>query len=216
MSWAGDPDPRTRERLADAVVHFVGLSLGAAGSVALAALAIPRSDAQLLIAVGLYAGGLLCMFGCSALHNLSSRSPRSGWLRRLDHAAIFLMIAGTYTPFTLIAMGGVWGWTLLTFVWGMAAFGMAAKLLRPQRFERAAIVLYLLMGWCILVAVEPLSESVSFVGIALLASGGALYTTGVIFHLRKELPFQNVIWHFFVLAGAACHYAAVFREVAAA
>ena len=207
--------PQPRELLADAVVHAAGLSLAAAGAAALAVIAIPRADAQLLVALGLYAGGLLCMFGCSALHNLCLWPRRSDWLRRLDHAAIFLMIAGTYTPFALIAIGGAWGWALLGFVWSVAAAGAALKLLRPWRFERTAIAAYLLLGWCIVAAAEPLSASVSIAGVVLLAAGGLLYTSGVVFHLWKRLPYQNAIWHLFVLAGAACHYAAIVAEIAA-
>lgn len=207
--------PQPRERLADAVVHAAGLSLGAAGAAALAAMAIPRADAQLAIALGLYAGGLLSMFACSALHNLWAGPRRGDWPRRLDHAAIFLMIAGTYTPVALIAMGGAWGWALLGFVWSVALAGAALKLLLPGRFERAAIVAYLLLGWCILAAAKPLAASVSLAGVMLLGAGGLLYTSGVAFHLWRRLPYQNAIWHLFVLAGAACHYAAIVHEIAA-
>ena len=208
--------PRAGERLADAVVHVLGLGLGVGGAAGLGALALPRADATLLLALGLYAGGMLCMFGCSAAYNLSRPSERSELLRRLDHAAIFLMIAGSYTPFALIALGGAWGWALFAFVWSGAAIGAALKLICGRCFERSSIVVYLLLGWSVLAAIQPLSEALSRAGLILLASGGALYTTGVIFHLWKGLRFQSAIWHAFVLAGAICHFAAIVGEVAVA
>ena len=214
------PSYTPAERRADAVVHAVGLALGLAACVALAAAALPRPDAgpRLLVGLGLYAAGLLAMLACSALYNLAGTAApaRKRLLRRLDHAAIFLMIAGTYTPFALVAIGGAWGAGLLAFVWAVAAGGVAAELLGLRRGERLAVAAYLLLGWSILPALGPLAAAVSPVGVALLAAGGVLYSVGTVFHLWRGLPFQNAVWHGFVLAAAACHYAAVLREVAAA
>jgi hemolysin III len=123
------------------------------------------------------------------------------------------MIAGTYTPFSLVVIGGSWGWGLLAFVWTAALAGMALKLLCPHRFERLSILVYLLMGWSILVAIEPLLAGISRTGLVLLVTGGVLYSIGVVFHMWNRLPFQNAIWHGFVLAAAACHYAAIMHEV---
>ncbi len=216
---AGFPVYSRAERRADAAVHVVGLALGLAGCVGLAAAALARPDAgpRLLAGLGPYAAGLLAMLACSALYNLAGDEPpaRKRLLRRLDHAAIFLMIAGTYTPFALVAIGGAWGAGLLASVWAVAAAGIAAELLGVRRSERLSVAAYLLLGWSVLPALGPLAAAVSPSGVALLAAGGVLYSVGAGFHLWRGLPFQNAVWHGFVLAAAACHYAAVLREVAA-
>jgi hemolysin III len=158
----------------------------------------------------------MAMLACSALYNLTAVGPRKRLFRRFDHAAIFAAIAGTYTPFLLVAVGGARGLGLLAFVWVVAAGGIAVELLGLRRSERLSVAAYLLLGWSIVGALGPLSAAVSPPGVALLAAGGVLYSAGVVFHLWRSLPFQNAVWHGFVLAAAACHYAAVLREVVAA
>lgn len=204
------------EHIADAVVHVLGLVFGLAACTSLAMIALPSNDHLLKLALALYGGGLLAMLGCSALYNLTHHERAKAVFRRLDHAAIFVMIAGTYTPFTLIAMGGAWGLGLLAFVWTVALGGVALKLFWPQRLERLSVIAYLLLGWSIVVALDPLLGSVSTAGLSLLLAGGLLYSLGVIFHLWTALPYQNAIWHLFVLAAAVCHFSAVFSEVALA
>lgn len=211
---AGRRDTRA-ERAADAVVQIAGLALGLAGVVVLALLALPESDGRTIAALAVYAAGLLGMLGCSAVYNLSRDGPRLALKQRLDRAAIFVMIAGTYTPLALVAIGGTWGWALFAAVWTGAAAGVTLKLFWPDRFERLAIAAYLLLGWVVLVALRPVIESLSPAGLILLAAGGVSYSLGVIFHLWRRLPGQNAIWHGFVLAGAGCHYAAIVIEVAA-
>jgi hemolysin III len=195
-------------------VHIVGLTLGLAGCAGLAAAVLLRPDAgpRLTLAVG-----LMAMLVGSALYNLTDAAApaRKRLFRRLDHAAIFLMIAGTYTPFTLVAIGGAWGAGLLAFVWAVAAAGIAAELLSLRRHDGLAVAMYLLLGWSILPALVSVPAALSPSGVALLAAGGVLYSVGAGFHLWRSLPFQNPIWHGFVLA-AAYHYTAVLREVAAA
>lgn len=206
------------ERMADAAVHAAGLALGLAGCAGLAAAALSRPDAglRLLAGLGPYAAGLMAMLACSALYNLAGEGPAKRLFRRLDHAAIFAAIAGTYTPFALVAIGGAWGAWLLGFVWAVAAGGIAVELLGLRRPDWLMTAAYLLLGWSIVVALGPLSAAVSPQGLALLVAGGVLYSVGVAFHLWRSLPFQNAVWHGFVLAAAACHYAAVLREVAVA
>ena len=155
------------------------------------------------------------MLACSALYNLTEDGPRKRLYRRLDHAAIFLMIAGTYTPFALVALGGAWGVALLAVVWGAAAVGIAVELLDLRRHDRLSVAAYLLLGWIIVPALGPLSAVMSSTGLVLLAAGGILYSVGAAFHVWTSLPYQNVIWHGFVLAAAACHYTAVLRDVVA-
>ena len=149
------------------------------------------------------------LFACSAAYNLTWHPNWKEALRRLDHAAIFVMIAGSYTPFSLAVIGGTWGWALFAVVWAVAALGVALKLFLPRRFERAAIVLYLAQGWSVLVVVEPLAAALSTPALSLLVAGGAIYTLGVVFHLWRSLPYHNAIWHGFVLAGSVTHFIAI-------
>lgn len=215
-SYAVHPQYSRAERLADAVVHALGLVFGLAACISLAILVLPRADGLRIVAVGLYAGGLLAMLTCSALYNLVDHVRWKPLFRRLDHAAIFVMIAGTYTPFTLFVIGGDWGLGLLVFVWTAALGGVVVKLFWPQRFERLSIAAYLLLGWSMVVALDPLLAATSEAGLTLLGAGGLLYSLGVVFHLWERLPYQNAIWHAFVLAAAACHFFAVLSEVALA
>jgi hemolysin III len=201
---------------ADAAVHAVGLAAAALACFGLVLAAPAPPGPRLGLALGLYAGGLLAMLGCSAAYNLAGAGRRKRLLQRLDHAAIFLMIAGTYTPVTLLGIGGGWGWSLFTVVWTGALCGAALKLLAPARIERAAIVLYLLLGWTGLVAIEPLLRSLDWPDLALLLLGGLFYSLGVRLHLAEWLRFHTALWHGCVLAGAASHYAVVLRITAAA
>jgi hemolysin III len=127
----------------------------------------------------------------------------------LDHAAIYLLIAGTYTPFTLGALGGVWGWTLFGLVWAAAAVGVGEKLIWGVRFPRLSTVLYLLMGWLIVIAIRPLVLSVPPAGLVWLAAGGMAYTLGVVFYSSRRIPYAHFVWHLFVLTGSTCHFFAV-------
>ncbi len=206
------------ERIADAAVHGVGLTLAVLATAVLLWTALPRGDLARVAGLGVYAAGLLAMLGCSALYNLTptTSAKRKALYQRLDHAAIFAMIAGSYTPFTLVSIGGAVGLGLLAFVWAVASAGMAVSLLGLRRPEAFLTATYLLLGWTVLVAIRPLAAAVSPTGLALLVAGGVLYSVGTIFHHWRGLPFQNPIWHAFVVTAAACHYLAVLREVAAA
>jgi hemolysin III len=208
------------EMVADAAVHALGAVFGLAACGLLAAATLPRAGADPLraLAIWVYAAGLGAMLGCSALYNLApAGSPRKALLRRCDRAAIFAMIAGTYTPFAGVALGGVVGGGLLAFVWVAAAAGAAHALLgRRGGREGVAVLLYLLLGWCGVVLVVPLSAALSTGALALLAAGGVLYTAGTAFHLADRLPYHNAAWHASVLGAAARHFAAVLRDIAPA
>ncbi len=203
------------EKVADATVHAVGVAGGLAACVALSVMMLPRADTRVVTALCLYAAGLMSMLGCSALYNMTRDETWKRAFRRLDHAAIFVMIAGTYTPFALVAIGGGAGLALLAFVWVVAGGGVALKLLYPRRFERLSIAAYLLLGWSILAMPGPLLAAVSWPSILLLAAGGLLYTLGTVVHLWTRLPYHNAIWHCLVLVAAACHYAAIVRDIVA-
>jgi hemolysin III len=204
---------RPGEMIVDRYLHWGGLGLAPIGVMALIWLTRHR-DRTMVISVLIYSTSLLAMLGCSALYHLSGATHRKALFRSLDHAAIFFLIAGTYTPFTLNKIDGSWGLGLFAFVWVVAASGIVLKLLRPGVLEGTSVVAYLLLGWSVLVVLDPLLSAVSSQTLALLAAGGLLYTVGVPFHVWRRLPYQNAIWHAFVLAGAGCHYAAIVNEVA--
>jgi hemolysin III len=168
-----------------------------------------------VVSLAIYGLALVATFSCSAGYHLIVRPKPKEVFRRLDHAAIFLMIAGTYTPFILIKVNNSWGLALLAVVWAMAAIGIAIKLLAPRFLEGLSTALYLVQGWAVLAAWQPLMSALSGVVLTLLMVGGVLYTVGVVFHLWDRLPYQNAIWHGFVLTAASCHYAAVMVIVGA-
>jgi len=202
------------ERVADGVIHVVGITAGLIGAAILVIAAATRGSPLELAALATYSGGLLAMFGCSAAYQILRSSRRRELLRCFDHTAIFLMIAGTYTPFTLLRTRPFWDVALTGLVWSIAVAGIALRLFRPRVFDRISIAFYLALGWAGLAAVAPLVPSVQTSTLVLLGAGGLLYSAGVVFHLWERLPFQNAIWHGFVLAAAAVHYAAVLEEIA--
>ena len=198
----------TRDQKADRVVHVVGIGLGTAAAIALVVVTAVDGEAGDLVPILIYAIGLVAMLGCSAAYNVFNASVRREWLRRFDHAAIFAMIAGTYTPFTT-RLAGDWASGLTVAIWAVAATGIVLKLLRPRHIEAISIVLYLALGWIGLVAVGPFRSALDARTLALLTLGGVIYTAGVVFHLWRRLPYQNAIWHGFVLVAASVHYVAV-------
>lgn len=210
------PEYTPRERVADGCVHVVGITACLAAIAAMMALAVPALPPLPIASLAIYGGGLVAMFCCSAGYNMIARPNWKLVMRRCDHAAIFIMIAGTYTPFGLIAIGGPAGYWLLAGVWGVALIGAAAILLVPRRAAKLTLGIYLLQGWAVLLVLDPLRASISEHGLQLLLAGGCLYTIGVVFHLWRRLPFHNAIWHLFVLVAASCHYLAVLDAVALA
>ncbi len=149
------------------------------------------------------------MFGFSCAYNLTPPSPLKWLLRRFDHSAIYFMIAGTYTALLAMLGNQVWNWVLIGVIWAGALGGSAIKMLLPGRFDRLAIVLYLLMGWAALAAIKPVSMALPTATLVLVVVGGLLYSVGVIFYKWQSLKFQNAIWHGFVAAAAACHFAGI-------
>jgi hemolysin III len=202
------------ELIADGIVHAIGVSLGLAGAIAIIVVAANSLHTIEISSIVVYVIGLLSMLGFSAAYNTWPVSRAKWILRRFDHSAIFVMIAGTYTPFIaqmkadLVAMG------LLIGVWLTAVVGIILKLLLPGRFDRLAVVLYLLLGWSGAIVYGPVAAALPSSSIWLLAAGGALYSMGVVFYAWRSLRFQNAIWHAFVLVAACCHYSAVLFCVA--
>lgn len=213
VTWHYTP----REVFADGVVHGLGVVFGLAGAVALVTTSL---TAHLgwgeRAAIVVYATAMVAMLGVSATYNLYPVSPRKWLLRRADHALIYLMIAGTYTPLVTLVGTGATAWALLAVIWVVAAIGIAVKLFLPGRFDRLSIGLYLVLGWSGLLAYESVIAVLQPTALWLLAVGGLLYSIGVVFHVWRSLPFQNAIWHAFVLAATACHYGTVWASVSGA
>ncbi|HTI85574.1 MAG TPA: hemolysin III family protein [Alphaproteobacteria bacterium] len=206
------------ERLLDGIVHAAGAGMSLTGIAILFAViraGHPNGAAMTVAATVVYSIGLLAMIWCSAAYNVIKHRRWKERLRRFDHAAIFLMIAGTYTPFALLSFDATTGHALLSFVWLAAIAGIVVKVRFPRRYERLGIVAYLALGWAVIPAFSELVASVSPLTLWLLLLGGVLYTTGVVFHLSNRLRFQNAIWHAFVLAAATCHFFAVLEVVSA-
>lgn len=206
-----------REMRADGAVHLIGVAFGVAGSVAVVVLAALRPltwAAQASVVV--YAAALVSMLGVSATYNMWPVGRRKWLLRRADHALIYLMIAGTYTPLVTLVGTVPTAGRLLATIWIAAGIGIALKLLMPGRFDRAAIALYLILGWSGVLAYDSIIAALEPTALWLLAVGGALYSLGVVFHVWRSLPYQNAIWHAFVLAATACHYGMVVTTVLAA
>jgi len=197
------------EIIADGVVHAVGIVFGIIAATVLVVLTAVYASTLDIVAVSIYVAGLLSMLVLSATYNLWPVSRTKWVLRRFDHSAIYVLIAATYTPFIMELRDSVMALALLIGVWCVAIFGIVIKLGWPGRFDRLAVGLYLALGWSGMMLYHSVVGALPKPALWLVLVGGALYSLGVIFHAWRRLRFQNVIWHCFVLLGAACHYTAV-------
>jgi len=212
MSTLDEPAERPGELVADSVVHGIGLVAAIAGAGALMTAAVLHGAP--LATNGIYAAALIAMLTCSAAYNLGVRLSFREILRRADHAAIFVMIAATYTPFTTGALHGAWAVGLTVTVWAVAAVGVALKVaLAPHGLRGVTTLLYIAFGWVGVVAAKPFLAALSPTILALLVVGGLVYTAGTVFFALQRLPYQRAIWHGFVVAGAAIHFCAIFALV---
>lgn len=197
----------------NAVTHIIGAVLALCGTVALVVLAALDGDPWKVVGVSIYGATLVMLYSFSALYH-SLRGRAKDILRKLDHHGIYLLIAGSYTPFCLVTLRGPWGWSLLGVVWGLAVLGSLQEL-RPKNDARIlSVVIYVGMGWVALAALIPLLEALGPFGFAWLLAGGLFYTGGIVFYaLDSRLAHAHGIWHLFVIAGSAAHYVAILRYV---
>ncbi len=201
------------EQLADACIHVIGIVTGLVAVSLMIVSAVQMLPGSAITALAIYGTTLLAMLVCSAAYNMNRLPRLSSLLRRFDHAAIFVKIAGTYTPFTIVKMGGFVGYGLLGVVWAIAVAGVTAKLVFNIGASKFYVIIYLALGWAGIFVIGPVVAALPTDALVLLAAGAFFYTAGVLFHLWESLPYQNAIWHLFVLLGTACHFGAVVAAV---
>lgn len=201
------------EEIANSITHGVGMALAIAGLAVLTAYASLHGDAWHVVSCSIFGAALILLYLASTLYHAIQGPKAKAILRILDHAAILVLIAGTYTPFTLVSLRGPWGWSLFGIIWGLAVVGIVLEASRLRRFRAALIALYVVMGWAVVAAVKPMMANVGSGGLWLLLAGGLAYTGGIGFYLWRRLPYHHAIWHLFVLAGSILHYFAVLLYV---
>lgn len=197
------------EELANGITHGIGLVLSIAGLIALVVLSVMRGNAWHIAGCTTFGVTLVLLYAASTVYHTFHTPRLKRILKILDHTAIYLLIAGTYTPFTLVNLRGFWGWTLFSLVWGLSVFGILWKVFQVERYQIVSTTVYLAMGWVVLIAIKPVMSAVPLSGILWLVAGGLFYTVGVLFFALKRLPYNHAIWHVFVLAGSTCHFFAV-------
>ena len=202
-----------REELANAWTHGVGAAASLAGGGILITLAAMRGDGWQLASAIVFGVALLLLYTASTLYHAIQHPVAKGRLKVFDHCAIYLLIAGTYTPFTLIGLRGPWGWALFSTIWALAIGGVVFKLFFTGRFKLLSTALYVAMGWLVIVAIKPLLQALDDWTFGWLIAGGVAYTLGTVFYHRPNVRFSHAIWHLFVIAGSVCHFIAVTAQV---
>lgn len=197
------------EEIAHSVTHGIGAALSVAGLTLLVVLAVWNGDIYQIVSFSIYGATLVILYLASTLYHGFQHPRVKRVFKILDHASIYLLIAGTYTPFLLISLRGKIGLTLLAVVWGLAILGVGFKALFIDRFQKLSVLGYILMGWLCVVVIRELWINIPLGGLIWLAAGGVFYMVGVIFYALQKVPYMHVVWHFFVLGGSLCHYLAV-------
>jgi hemolysin III len=207
--------PSLREEIANSITHGIGFLLSIVGFIVLVVSASMEGDPWKVVSFTIYGTSVVVLYLASTFYH-SFQAPRLKHAFRIfDHCAIYLLIAGTYTPFTLLNMRGAWGWSLFGIIWGLAAIGIGAKAFHVDRFPILTPLIYIGMGWLGVVAIRPSLELIPPGGVALLFAGGITYTVGVIFYALDRLPYNHAVWHLFVLGASLCHFFAVLFYAAA-
>jgi hemolysin III len=201
------------EEICSSSLHGIGVGLSIVGFILLMILSVKGGDIKRVISFGIYGVSLFLLYLASTLYHGIRSVKAKHILRVCDHASIYLLIAGTYTPFCLVTMPYFWGYLLLAILWPLAIVGILFKVFYVGRYKVFSTLVYVVMGWVALIAIKPFFESLSDNGCLLVVLGGLLYTIGVIFYACEKIPFNHVIWHMFVLSGSACHFFAVLLYV---
>ncbi len=201
------------EELANAFTHALGAALGVAGLAVLVTAAAERGDAWKVVSFSVFGAAMVLLYTMSTLYHLATNERVKNFLHILDHASIFLLIAGSYTPVSLVTMRGAWGWSIFGVVWGIAIVGIVLKIFFTGRFRTASTILYLAMGWLIVVAIKPLLTLMPPAGLYWFLAGGLSYSLGTIFYMWKSLRYGHAVWHLFVLGGTVCHFFGVYYQI---
>ena len=201
--------PTTGEEIANSISHGIGLALAIVATPILIIAAVRYGTAWNTVGVSVFAGSMISLYLASTLYHALTHDKAKRFFRLLDHSAIFILIAGTYTPFTLGVMRGPTGWTMFAIVWGLAFVGLAKKAIFGARFVWLSVALYLVMGWLVVIAAPQVLQRVPAWGLVWLMAGGVAYTGGVGFFAAHRLRYAHFAWHLFVIAGTACHFFAV-------
>ena len=201
------------EEWLNSATHGIGAVLSVIGTAALIIAAGQLGDAWKVVSFSIFGATLILLYLASAFYH-GSRSPKlRSTFKTLDHCAIFLLIAGTYTPFLLVNMRGTVGWTFFSIIWSLAFTGVVLKIIFKHRFRLVRVGIYLAMGWLIVFASADLMNSLSETGLRLIIAGGLVYTIGVVFYLLDRIPYMHAVWHLFVIGGSACHFSAIYLGV---
>lgn len=202
-----------REELANTLTHGLGVIASVVAGAVMITLTAIHGNAWQIVSASIFSASLIFLYVASSLHHGIASPKAKSRLLVLDHCAIYVLIAGTYTPFTLVTLNGPWGWSLFGVIWGLAAVGIGLKLFFTGRFELVSTLIYLAMGWLIVIAFRPLLGQLSSSALALLVGGGVAYTLGTYFFLNTRMRYAHTIWHLFVLLGSALHFMAVWTQV---
>ena len=200
----------TSEEIVNAILHGIGAGLSIAALVVLVIFANQYGDVWHIISFSIFGATLIILYLASTLYHSFPKGKWKNILHVIDHSSIFLLIAGTYTPVTLTALRGPWGWSIFGVVWGIALLGIILKVFWMGKLKFLSVGLYVVMGWLIVIAVRPLIDSLNTISLIFLVAGGLCYTIGIVFYIWRRLKYSHGIWHLFVLAGSICHFFTVF------
>ncbi len=201
------------EEIANSITCGIGFCLSIAGLVTLVVSASLHGDVHRVVSFSIYGASLTLLYLISTLYHALQCRRAKHVFEIMDHSAVYVLIAGTYTPFTLVTLRGAWGWSLFGVVWSLAVFGIVFKLFHVKRFKVFSNIIYLAMGWLVVIAIQPMIKALPLGAIAWLLAGGLLYSSGVLFYANEKLPFSHAVWHLFVLGGSLCHFISIFFYV---
>jgi len=204
---------RNKEEILNALIHGIAAILSVIGLWILVPPALDQNNMLKAMSLLIYGLSLVILYLASVVYHLFKQTSAKKVLRTMDHSAIYLLIAGSYTPFMLITLQGSWGNWILSIIWIMAILGIILKIIFVERFQRLSIAIYIIMGWLVVVAAKPIVQALPAQGIGWILAGGLFYTGGIIFYSRKSLHYSHAIWHMFVVCGSACHFYAVYRYI---
>lgn len=199
----------TGEEIASSVIHGVGALLAVAGLVAMLVVSITSGSTLSIISISIYGSSMILLYTASTMYHAIQNKKAKYIFKAIDHSSIYLLIAGTYTPFTLVVLGGLWGWVMLIVVWAIALAGILLEVLGRQRSRTVSLLIYLGMSWLVVIVIKPLLAGLAWPGLLWLVAGGLLYSAGVVFYVQKKTSYMHAVWHLFVLAGSACHFITV-------